>query len=49
MHKYNLEQPEEAVQVVEGPIPEPGQGQVLVRLQLRPVNPADLFSVQGEP
>lgn len=24
------------------------QGQVLVRIQLRPVNPADLFSVQGE-
>lgn len=36
-----------AVQVVEGSIPEPSKGQVRVRLQLRPVNPADIFSVQG--
>jgi hypothetical protein len=36
-----------AVQVVEGSIPEPDKGQVRVRLQLRPVNPADIFSVQG--
>jgi hypothetical protein len=47
VHKYNLEHPEEAVTVTQGPVPEPGQGQVLVRLQLRPVNPADLFSCQG--
>ncbi|KAI3438921.1 hypothetical protein D9Q98_001335 [Chlorella vulgaris] len=33
--------------VVEGSIPEPSKGQVRVRLQLRPVNPADIFSVQG--
>lgn len=48
VHKYNLEEPWEAVQVVEGPVPEPGQGEVVVRLQLRPVDPADLFSLQGE-
>ncbi|KAL4427108.1 hypothetical protein ABPG77_001112, partial [Micractinium sp. CCAP 211/92] len=47
VHQYNQEHPEKAVTVVEGPVPEPGQGQVLVRIQLRPVNPADLFSVQG--
>lgn len=45
--QYNQEHPEQAVKVVEGPVPEPGQGQVLVHIQLRPVNPADLFSVQG--
>ncbi|KAL4459109.1 hypothetical protein ABPG75_013974 [Micractinium tetrahymenae] len=45
--EFNQEHPEQAVKVVEGPVPEPGQGEVLVRVQLRPVNPADLFSVQG--
>ncbi|PSC74291.1 NAD(P)-binding [Micractinium conductrix] len=45
--KFNFEQPDEAVAVVEGPVPQPGQGQVLVKLKLRPVNPADIFSVQG--
>ncbi|PRW59002.1 NAD(P)-binding [Chlorella sorokiniana] len=36
-----------AVAVAQQPIPEPGQGEVLVRMKLRPCNPADLFSVQG--
>lgn len=30
----------QAVTVAQQPIPEPGQGEVLVRLKLRPVNPA---------
>lgn len=45
--KYNLEEPAAAVEVAQAPVPEPGQGQVLIRLQLRPVDPADIFSVQG--
>lgn len=47
VHQYNMEHPEQSVRVTEGPIPEPAKGQVLVRLTLRPVNPADIFSVQG--
>ena len=47
VHIFDLDHPAEAVQVVQAPIPEPGQGEVLVRLRLRPVNPADLFSVEG--
>ena len=47
VHAFNLEHPEEAVKVVQEPIPQPGQGEALVRLHLRPVNPADLFALQG--
>lgn len=34
---YNLEEPAKAVEVTRGRVPTPGPGQVLVRLQLRPV------------
>ena len=44
---FNQEEPWKAVEVGHAPVPEPGQGEVLVRLLLRPCNPADLFSVQG--
>ena len=33
--------------VVDLPIPTPGQGEVLVRILLRPINPADVFSLIG--
>lgn len=38
----------EAAQVVEVPIPEPGEGDVLVRVYLRTINPADVYSIQGQ-
>lgn len=38
---------EKGIRVVKGPVPEPGQGQALVRMLLRPVNPADVFSALG--
>lgn len=44
---FNREQPEASIEVNEIPIPEPSQGQVLVRITLRPINPADVFSIQG--
>jgi len=37
----------QAVEVAEVEVPEPGEGQVLVKIEMRPVNPADIFSVQG--
>ena len=39
--------PCKGVEVVEQAIPEPGVREVLVRLTLRPVNPADVFSICG--
>ena len=29
------------------PVPKPGRGEVLVRLHLRPINPADAMSLAG--
>ncbi|KAL2915894.1 hypothetical protein HK105_204596 [Polyrhizophydium stewartii] len=39
--------PNAVLQVVSAPRPTPGPKQVLVHVKLRPVNPADLFSVMG--
>ncbi|MEL7233883.1 MAG: zinc-dependent alcohol dehydrogenase family protein [Chloroflexota bacterium] len=39
--------PAEQVQLVEQPKPEPGPGQLLVRLTHRSINPADLLAIQG--
>lgn len=44
---FNLGDPAGAVEIQEVAIPEPKEGEVLVNIKLRPVNPADLFSVQG--
>ena len=33
--------------VVEGPVPVPQDGEILVRVTARPVNPADVFSIMG--
>uniref|UniRef100_A0A7S0RMK9 Enoyl reductase (ER) domain-containing protein n=1 Tax=Chlamydomonas leiostraca TaxID=1034604 RepID=A0A7S0RMK9_9CHLO len=33
--------------VTDAPVPTPGDGEVLVKLLLRPVNPADIFSIMG--
>jgi NADPH:quinone reductase-like Zn-dependent oxidoreductase len=46
--EYNIDDPTAGVEAVASAIPEPQQGQVLVRMKLRPINPADVFSVQGE-
>ncbi|HJV23170.1 MAG TPA: zinc-dependent alcohol dehydrogenase family protein [Holophagaceae bacterium] len=40
-------QPLEALDLVEVPRPEPGPGEVLLRMVLRPINPSDLLQVQG--
>ncbi len=40
--------PEEVLQVREVPIPEPGHGQVRVRMICSPLNPSDLLVVRGE-
>ncbi len=39
--------PAEVLQVQDVPVPEPGRGQVRVRLLLSPVNPSDLLYVRG--
>ncbi|GAB4815899.1 hypothetical protein N2152v2_002945 [Parachlorella kessleri] len=41
------EDPASGVEVAEVDRPQPGQGKVLVNIILRPVNPADIFSLQG--
>ncbi|WP_258175137.1 zinc-dependent alcohol dehydrogenase family protein [Actinopolyspora mortivallis] len=45
-HRHGV--PEEVLDVLSDlPVPRPGDGQVLVRLHARPVNPADLLYVEG--
>lgn len=39
--------PQEVLKIEELPIPQPGPGEVLIRLQSRPINPADLFQIMG--
>lgn len=40
--------PEEVLQVREVPEPQPGRGEVLVRMVASPINPSDLMTVRGE-
>jgi NADPH:quinone reductase-like Zn-dependent oxidoreductase len=40
--------PAEVLQVRDVPVPEPGRGQVRVRMLASPVNPSDLLTVRGE-
>ncbi len=40
-------EPKEVLYVEQLPIPEPGPGQVRVRLHARPINPSDLLFIQG--
>jgi len=44
---FDVENPISTISISEQPIPEPGEGQVVVRMTLRPVNPADIFSLMG--
>ena len=37
----------EGLEVIQGVIPEPKEGEVLCRITLRPVNPTDVHAVQG--
>lgn len=39
--------PSKVLRLAEAPRPTPGPGQVLVRMKLRPINPADHFSILG--
>jgi NADPH:quinone reductase-like Zn-dependent oxidoreductase len=39
--------PEEVLTLREAPIPQPGAGQVLIRVTARPIHPADLLFLQG--
>ena len=45
--KPSIENPASGLDVVELPVPKPTAGEVLVRVTLRPINPADIFSIQG--
>src|SRR5437773_4661988 len=40
--------PEEVLTVRDVPVPEPGPGQVRVRMLASPINPSDLLSVRGQ-
>ncbi|MEY8841286.1 zinc-dependent alcohol dehydrogenase family protein [Cribrihabitans sp. XS_ASV171] len=39
--------PAEVLRLVEGPDPEPGAGEIRVRLKVMTINPADLLSIEG--
>lgn len=39
--------PADVLTVADLPTPEPGPGQVLVRMRVRPINPSDLFTIRG--
>ncbi|KAJ3054974.1 hypothetical protein HK097_000199 [Rhizophlyctis rosea] len=39
--------PSKALDVTDVAKPEPGQGEVLVKMKLRPVNPSDIYSIMG--
>lgn len=39
--------PAEVLTIGELPTPEPGPGQLLIRLRARPINPSDLFAIRG--
>ena len=41
-------EPEEVLYVEQVPIPEPGPGQVRVRLHARPMNPSDILFIRGQ-
>lgn len=47
LYKPNADTPGAAAVIETVPVPEPGQGQVLVQLRLRPVDPADVFTLMG--
>jgi NADPH:quinone reductase-like Zn-dependent oxidoreductase len=40
-------EPGEVLRVDEVPVPEPGAGEVRVRMRVRPINPSDLFAIRG--
>jgi NADPH:quinone reductase-like Zn-dependent oxidoreductase len=40
-------EPAEVLSIEELPTPEPGPGQVLIRMRARPINPSDLFTIRG--
>ncbi len=40
--------PAEVLYLTDWPVPEPGPGQVRLRLTHRPINPSDLLTVSGE-
>ena len=44
---FDLADPASTLMVVTSAHPTPGAGEVLVQLYLRPVNPADIFSILG--
>lgn len=37
----------DGLEVIKGDIPEPGDGEVLCEIYLRPINPTDVHQVQG--
>ena len=44
---FNAADPLSTLAVVDGPVPVPGEGEVLIKITARPVNPADVFSIMG--
>src|SRR5205807_7978630 len=40
-------EPSDVLHIVDLPKPEPGKGEVLVRMLARPINPSDLLTVRG--
>jgi NADPH:quinone reductase-like Zn-dependent oxidoreductase len=47
LHLPSFGKPTVAPELIESPTPEPGPGQVLVRLEAAPINPSDLLLIRG--
>ena len=48
VEKFNACDPAAAISVLrDWPVPEPSDGEVLVHVKLRPVNPSDIFTLKG--
>lgn len=45
--EFNKDDPIQGTRLVKRPVPEPGEGQVLVNILLRPINPSDVMSLIG--
>lgn len=46
--KFDAANPIANVSIAQVPKPAPGNGEVLVRITMRPCNPADIFSIMGK-
>lgn len=47
VNKPDIQDPANAIEIRSLPVPEPKDGEVLVKLLLRPINPCDVYTLKG--